>query len=295
MDGMPQRAAAHSSAQPGMLYRLFAIIAPWVLVAGLPPLIRAGPEGYKGLVIESFLIPLAVLLAACRPRRSPPQSAERRTWGATWKPFLSVLIPCRNEVRSLGRCLASVIAGDYPEDRLEVLVVDGASTDGTRDVIAHWARSHARIRMLENPRRTTPAALNRGIAVASGDVISRLDAHAALTPTYLSRAVEYLETTGAHQVGGVMETRAQRDGPWAGAVVAALPLIRLAWAERAFAWAGRNLERNRAGWTLFFVAAGGARYSSGSAVSTNNWSAGRIWSSTSACAGPEVRSCWCRN
>jgi len=65
------------------------------------------------------------------------------------KPFLSVLIPCRNEVRSLGRCLASVIASDYPEDRMEVLVVDGASTDGTRDVISHWARSHARIRMLE--------------------------------------------------------------------------------------------------------------------------------------------------
>ena len=138
------------------------------------------------------------------------------------KPFLSVLIPCRNEVRSLGRCLASVIASDYPEDRLEVLVLDGASTDGTRDVIAHWARSHERIRMLENPGGTTPAALNRGIAAACGEVIARLDAHAALTPTYLSRAVEYLETTDADQVGGVMQTRAQRDGPWAGALVAAL-------------------------------------------------------------------------
>jgi len=64
----------------GMLYRLFAIIAPWVLVAGLPPLIRAGPEGYKGLIIESFLIPLGVLLAACRPRRPPPRAARRRAW-----------------------------------------------------------------------------------------------------------------------------------------------------------------------------------------------------------------------
>src|SRR6185437_11588081 len=101
--------------------------------------------------------------------------------GNRMKPFLSVLIPCRNEVRSLGRCLASVIASDYPEDRLEVLVLDGASTDGTRDVIAHWARSHERIRMLENPGGTTPAALNRGIAAACGEVIARLDAHAALT------------------------------------------------------------------------------------------------------------------
>lgn len=63
----------------GLLYRLFAIIAPWVLVAGLPPLIRAGPEGYKGLVVESFFIPLAVLLAACRCRRRS-RSAARQTW-----------------------------------------------------------------------------------------------------------------------------------------------------------------------------------------------------------------------
>ncbi|MEO8048882.1 MAG: glycosyltransferase family 2 protein [Acidobacteriota bacterium] len=138
------------------------------------------------------------------------------------KPFLSVLIPCRNEVGSLGRCLASVIASDYPEDRLEVLVVDGASTDGTREVIAEWARSHARIRMLENPAGTTPAALNRGISAACGDVIARLDAHAALTPAYFSRAVEYLESSGADHVGGAMQTRAQREGPWAGAVIAAL-------------------------------------------------------------------------
>jgi len=138
------------------------------------------------------------------------------------KPFLSVLIPCRNEVRSLGRCLASVVASDYPAERLEVLVIDGASSDGTRDVIAHWAACHEHIRMVENPRGTTPAALNHGIAVARGDVIARLDAHAALAPNYLSRAVDYLESSGAHNVGGIMRTRAQRNGPWAGAVVAAL-------------------------------------------------------------------------
>ena len=59
----------------GLLYRLFATIAPWVLVAGLPPLIRAGPEGYKGLILESFLIPLSVLLFACRAKRARPRVA----------------------------------------------------------------------------------------------------------------------------------------------------------------------------------------------------------------------------
>jgi succinoglycan biosynthesis protein ExoA len=132
------------------------------------------------------------------------------------------VIPCRNEVRWVGRCLASVMASDYPAERLEVLVVDGASTDGTREVIAHWAAGDSRVRMVENPQRTTPAALNRGIDAARGDVIARVDAHAALSPRYLSRAVGYLESSGASNVGGVMHTRAQRDGPWAGPVIAAL-------------------------------------------------------------------------
>lgn len=138
------------------------------------------------------------------------------------KPFLSVLIPCRNEVRSLGRCLASIVASDYPAERMEVLVLDGASTDGTREVVSDWAACHACIRLVENPRGSTPAALNRGIEAARGDVIARVDAHATLAITYLSRAVEYLELSGVDHVGGVMRTRAQRDGPWAGPVIVAL-------------------------------------------------------------------------
>ncbi len=64
---------AHQKSQrrSGLLYRLYATIAPWVLVAGLPALIRAGPEAYKGLIIESFLIPIGVLVFACRPKKAP--------------------------------------------------------------------------------------------------------------------------------------------------------------------------------------------------------------------------------
>ena len=142
--------------------------------------------------------------------------------GVSMKPFLSVVIPCRNEARSLGRCLASVMASDYPAERMEVLVVDGASTDGTREVIAAWAASYKQIRMVENPQGTTPAALNRGLDGARGEVIARVDAHAAVTPGYLSRAVEHLESSGADNVGGCMRTCAQQDGLWAGPVIAAL-------------------------------------------------------------------------
>ena len=67
------------SARSGQAYRLFAIVAPWVFVAGLPPLVRAGPEGYKGLVLESFVIPLLVLSFACRARR---EAKQKLVWQA---------------------------------------------------------------------------------------------------------------------------------------------------------------------------------------------------------------------
>jgi len=55
--------------QSGLPFRLFATIAPWVLVAGIPPLVRAGPEGYKGVLIDCFLVPMAALVFACRAKK----------------------------------------------------------------------------------------------------------------------------------------------------------------------------------------------------------------------------------
>ena len=137
-------------------------------------------------------------------------------------PFVSVVIPCRNEARFLPRCLDSILSGDYPADRMEVLAVDGASSDGTRECIRSYAQRDGRVRLVENPQGTTPAGLNRGIDAARGEVIARVDAHAAVAREYFSRAVAHLESSGADNVGGTMRTLAQEDGPWAGAIVAAL-------------------------------------------------------------------------
>ncbi|MEQ1946428.1 MAG: glycosyltransferase family 2 protein [Bryobacteraceae bacterium] len=136
--------------------------------------------------------------------------------------FVSVIIPCRNETRFLARCLDSVLGGDYPSERMEVLVIDGRSTDGTRDLIAQYAAHDPRVRMIDNPDGITPCALNRGIEAASGDVIARVDAHAEIAPDYLSNAIAYLETTGASNVGGSMRTLPQDHGLWSGAIIAAL-------------------------------------------------------------------------
>lgn len=78
-------------------------------------------------------------------------------------PFVSIIIPCRNEEKFIGKCLDSIIAQDYPKDKLEVLVVDGMSNDKTRDVLKDYAEKYSFIKTLDNPQRETPVAMNIGI------------------------------------------------------------------------------------------------------------------------------------
>jgi glycosyltransferase involved in cell wall biosynthesis len=112
------------------------------------------------------------------------------------------VVPCRNEVAYVGPLLDSILASEYPHDRLEVLVVDGMSDDGTRPVIADYASRHQVIQLLDNPKRTTPCALNLGISRARGTIVMRMDAHAYYPPNYIGDLVAWLEQTGADNVGG---------------------------------------------------------------------------------------------
>jgi len=115
---------------------------------------------------------------------------------------VSVILPCRNEAKYICACLESVLANDYPKERLEVLVVDGMSEDGTRAVVQRYARTHPFIRLVDNPRRVTPAALNLGLRSARGSAIIVMGAHAAYPATYISALVSWLQSTGADAVGG---------------------------------------------------------------------------------------------
>src|ERR1041385_6737753 len=102
--------------------------------------------------------------------------SPRRAKGAT----VSVVIPCYNEERFIGTALGN-LAEQYAGDSYEIIVVDGISTDGTLQVVADFARNHPHlsIRVLNNRERNIPRALNLGIAAARGEIIARMDAHAA--------------------------------------------------------------------------------------------------------------------
>src|SRR5687767_15798635 len=119
------------------------------------------------------------------------------------QPFVSVILPVRNEARFIATCLEALAAQDYPRDRFEVILIDGESTDAT---LANARRVEDRLgfpdRIETNPRRTTATALNLGLQLARGDVIVRVDGHTCVDPGFIAANVAALQRTGADAVGG---------------------------------------------------------------------------------------------
>jgi len=138
------------------------------------------------------------------------------------RPFVSLVIPCRNEAAYIRPLLDSILSTEYPHDRLEVLVVDGMSDDGTRAVVAAYASRYPVVRLLDNPKRITPCALNLGIAQARGAIVMRMDAHAYYPPTYVVDLVDWIERTGADYVGGAWVTLPADTSAIARAIAAVL-------------------------------------------------------------------------
>lgn len=120
--------------------------------------------------------------------------------------MVTIIIPVYNEERYLGACLESIARGTYHPNKLEVLVVDGASEDRTRDVALSFERHFNRLVVIHNPDRLKPISLNMGIRQASADVIMRLDAHAQYDPLYIENSVRHLLDGSAENVGGIRET-----------------------------------------------------------------------------------------
>lgn len=121
--------------------------------------------------------------------------------------IVSVICPIYNEEKYIEKCIESVLGQDYPQDRIEVLFVDGMSTDRTREIVSEYSNKYTQIRMLDNKLRIVPYAMNIGIEAAKGDVIVRIDGHAEYPTNYVSTLVHHLDVQeGAENVGGVWIT-----------------------------------------------------------------------------------------
>lgn len=139
--------------------------------------------------------------------------------------FVSVIIPCRNEEKFIEKCLDSVIAQDYPEEEMEILVIDGMSEDGTREIVEEYANRYPFIRLLDNHKKITPCAFNIGIKHSKGEIIVIMGAHALYKNDYISKCIKYLNEYEADNVGGVMITL-PRENSFIGRAIANVLMCR---------------------------------------------------------------------
>lgn len=122
-------------------------------------------------------------------------------------PIVSIIIPCRNEELYIRECMESAINFDYPQQKLEIFLIDGLSTDKTLDIALQYIEQYPFIKILKNEKIIFPAAINIGYNNSSGDVIVILGAHAKYEKNYISKCVEYLFKLDADNVGGVLITK----------------------------------------------------------------------------------------
>lgn len=125
--------------------------------------------------------------------------------------MVSVIIPVFNEEKYISQCLESIINQDYPIDNLEIICVDGLSTDNTRLIIKGFIERHHNIKLLDNPDKYVANALNTGIKASSGEMIIRIDAHCTYPKYYIKVLVNKLEELKADNVGGIWRTLPARN------------------------------------------------------------------------------------
>ena len=127
--------------------------------------------------------------------------------------MVSVVCPVYNEERYIGSCIESILSQDYPKDDIEVIFVDGMSSDKTRSILGTYMEQYPFLKLLDNPQQTVPYAMNRGIEFSKGDIIIRLDAHAIYEKNYFSVLVNSLKELGADNVGSVCHTDVLNKNP----------------------------------------------------------------------------------
>lgn len=118
-------------------------------------------------------------------------------------PFVTVMMPIRNEAAFIERSLGAILAQDYPPDRMEILIADGRSDDNTLEIIRRIDTA-GRVRVIDNPGIIQAIGLNHLIEQAQGEYLIRVDGHTIIAPDYVRECVRLLQETGAANVGGPM-------------------------------------------------------------------------------------------
>ena len=127
--------------------------------------------------------------------------------------LVSVFIPCYNETQIIQRLLKSIYDQSYPRSLLEVIIVDGMSTDDTREKIKSFSAAHPEldIKVISNEKKFVTYAVNKGLKAAKGDILIRMDAHSIPADDYISRCVSNLQEGKGDNVGGLLDIQPGKD------------------------------------------------------------------------------------
>lgn len=138
-------------------------------------------------------------------------------------PTVSVIIPCRNEEKTIYQVLGAIHAQTYPHDLLEVVIADGFSNDSTHEEIKRFQAQHPdlAVHVVDNPKKNIPAGLNTAIRASTGEIIVRMDAHSIPEPRYIACSVNALLSETTDNVGGVWNIQPQNQGWMACSIAAA--------------------------------------------------------------------------
>jgi len=131
---------------------------------------------------------------------------------------VSIIIPCRNEEKHIGKCLDSLLKNNYPKDLIEIIVIDGMSKDDTREIIKKYIKKYPFIKLSNNSKKIVPTAVNIGIKEARGDMITCLGAHSSYPSNYIEKLVLWIRKSEADCVGGVCITKAGAETTVASAI-----------------------------------------------------------------------------
>jgi succinoglycan biosynthesis protein ExoA len=143
----------------------------------------------------------------------------RRVTANNATPAVSVIVPCRNERDHIENCVRSILGQEPPPGGFEIIVADGMSDDGTRDILRDIAKKDLRLRIVDNPACIVSTGLNAAIRAATGSIIIRMDGHTEYARDYICQSVAVLKETGADNVGGPAQTKS--DGYVQSAICAA--------------------------------------------------------------------------
>lgn len=137
--------------------------------------------------------------------------------------MISIIIPIRNEENFIQQTIDSILAQDFPQSEVEIIVADGMSADLTRKIVASYQQIYPSIKLVDNPGKIVPTGFNRALRQSNGDIVVRIDGHTIIAHDYISKCVEVLHRSGAENVGGKMNAVGQNKFAKAVAIATSSP------------------------------------------------------------------------